>query len=236
MDNMNIIVTGASRGIGYATVKKLAEKDSHSIIAISRNGEALEKLKEECGQISKARIIPFPFDLVQGVIIDELEPLVREYLGSVDRLVNNAGRMINKPFENFTEEEFNEIFDVNVKSIFNLIQSVLPLFNENGHIVNISSMGGYQGSAKFPGLSLYSASKGAMTIMSEALAEELKDRKISSNSLALGAVQTEMLGEAFPGVKAPLKPEEMAEFVADFTLTGHKYFNGKTLPVSSTTP
>lgn len=234
---MNIIVTGASRGIGYATVKKLVEKANHSIIAISRNGEALEKLKEECAEINPdAKVVPFPFDLVQGVIKDELEPLVKEYLGSVDRLVNNAGRLINKPFEEFTEKEFDEMFDVNVKSVFHLIQAVLPLFNGEGHIVNISSMGGYQGSSKFPGLSLYSASKGALTILSEALAEELKERKISSNSLALGAVQTEMLGEAFPGVKAPLKPDEMAEFVTDFTLKGHKYFNGKTLPVSSSTP
>ena len=234
---MNIIVTGASKGIGYATVKKLAEKDSHSIIAVSRNGEALEELKTECSKFnSNARIIPFPFDLVQGVIKDELEPLVREYLGSVDRLVNNAGRLIHKPFEEFTEAEFDEMLDLNIKSVFNLIQSVLPLFNENGHIVNISSMGGYQGSAKFPGMSLYSASKGALTILSEALAVELEDRSISSNTLAMGAVNTEMFRKAFPGAQAPLEPEDMAEFVADFTLNGHKYFNGKTLPVSSSTP
>lgn len=234
---MNIIVTGASKGIGYATVKKLAEKDSHSIIAVSRNGEALEQLKTECFRLNRnARIIPFPFDLVQGVIKDELEPLVREYLGSVDRLVNNAGRLIHKPFEEFTEAEFDEMLNLNIKSVFNLIQSVLPLFNENAHIVNISSMGGYQGSAKFPGMSLYSASKGALTILSEALAVELEDRSISSNTLAMGAVNTEMFRKAFPGTQAPLEPEDMAEFVADFTLNGHKYFNGKTLPVSSSTP
>ena len=113
---------------------------------------------------------------------------------------------------------------------------MFPVFNEESHIVNISSIGGVQGSSKFSGLSLYSASKGAISILTECLAEELKESKISVNALALGAVQTEMLAEAFPGYKAPLSATEMAKYIYDFALTGNKYYNGKILPVSISTP
>jgi NAD(P)-dependent dehydrogenase (short-subunit alcohol dehydrogenase family) len=89
---------------------------------------------------------------------------------------------------------------------------------------------------KFAGLSAYSSSKGAVITLSELLAEEYKDREIAFNVLALGSVQTEMLEEAFPGYKAPLTAIEMANYIFDFTLTGNKYYNGKVLQVSSSTP
>jgi NAD(P)-dependent dehydrogenase (short-subunit alcohol dehydrogenase family) len=97
-------------------------------------------------------------------------------------------------------------------------------------------MGGVQGSAKFAGLSAYSSSKAALCTLTECLAEELKLENISVNCLALGAVQTEMLSKAFPGYRAPLSASEMAEFIVQFARSGHYYFNGKILPVSSTTP
>ncbi|MDT8347626.1 MAG: SDR family oxidoreductase, partial [Flavobacteriaceae bacterium] len=104
------------------------------------------------------------------------------------------------------------------------------------HVVAISSMGGVQGSVKFPGLSAYSSSKAAIISLMELLAEEYKENGPRFNSLALGAVQTEMLGEAFPDYQAPLDARQMAEFIADFAVNGQRFFNGKTLPVSSTTP
>ncbi len=104
------------------------------------------------------------------------------------------------------------------------------------HVVNVTSMAGYQGSSKFNGLSYYSASKAALGSLTECLAEELKDESIKVNALAIGAVQTEMLEEAFPGFKAPLQPSQMAEFMKWFTLEGPVFFNGKVLPVSLSTP
>jgi NAD(P)-dependent dehydrogenase (short-subunit alcohol dehydrogenase family) len=83
---------------------------------------------------------------------------------------------------------------------------------------------------------LYSASKGAVAVLTEAMAEEFKEKQIRVNCLAYGAVQTEMLAEAFPGYKAPLLPDDMAAFVSDFALNGHHFFNGKILPVSLSTP
>jgi len=89
---------------------------------------------------------------------------------------------------------------------------------------------------KFPGLAAYSSSKGALLTLTEMLAEEYKEQGISFNALALGAVQTEMLEEAFPGYKAPVSAVEMANYIYNFALTGNKFYNGKILQVSSSTP
>jgi NAD(P)-dependent dehydrogenase (short-subunit alcohol dehydrogenase family) len=104
------------------------------------------------------------------------------------------------------------------------------------HIINISSMGGFQGSSKYRGLSYYSASKAAIACLSECLAEEFSESGIRVNCLALGSVQTEMLAEAFPGYKAPVDASEMAHFISDFALNGSKYFNGKIIPVAINNP
>ena len=154
----------------------------------------------------------------------------------VDALINNAGAFLNKPFEKISKKEFEYIFQVNVFGLSSITRKVLPIIDSKGHIVNITSMGGINGAAKFDGLSAYSSSKGAVNILTELLAEEYKEKGPSFNALAFGAVQTEMLEEAFPGLKAPISSEEIADFILDFSLEGQKYFNGKILPVSSSTP
>ena len=151
-------------------------------------------------------------------------------------IIHNAGKLINKPFAEISQREFKEVYQVNVFSVALLTQKTLPYLEENSHVVTISSMGGIQGSLKFPGLAAYSSSKGAVITLSELLAEEYKEQKIAFNVLALGAVQTEMLQEAFPGYQAPIKPNEMANYIFDFATKGHRFYNGKVLEVSSTTP
>jgi NAD(P)-dependent dehydrogenase (short-subunit alcohol dehydrogenase family) len=234
---MNIIVTGASRGIGKELVKLFAQEEGNTIVAVSRNKARLDALQAECEKYSsKSNVMPFPFDLNAGNIKGELIPVLIKAISKVDILVNNAGYLVNMPVEDLTSNDFDRLFGVNVKAVFMLIQALLPKFNKNAHVVNISSMGGFQGSAKFPGLSLYAASKGALAVLTECLAEEFRERDIKVNCLALGAVQTEMLAEAFPGYQAPVKPDEMADFIRKFALTGHHTFNGKILPVSLSTP
>ncbi len=233
---MNIIVTGASRGIGFATVKSFAKAGNNKIIAIARSGDKLDNLKNVCRKINPdAEVIPLPVDIGSDETEKVLVRVINE-VGNISVLVNNAGKMINKPFKDLCNSDFDDLFNINVKSVYRIIKILLPFFNANAHIINISSMGGVQGSAKFPGLSLYSASKGAVAILTEALAEEFKDDSIAVNCLALGAVQTEMLEEAFPGYKAPLAAEAMGKYIADFALNGNKYYNGKILPVSLSTP
>lgn len=230
---MNIIVTGASRGVGYALSKKFVS-GGHRVFAAARSEEKLNDLKNECDDLL-GELHAVPMDLSNR---NERQKLIRliEKAGGLDILVNNAGLLINKRIAEFSEEDFDSIYTVNVKSAFFLISELLPFLNRNAHIVNISSMGGYQGSAKFPGLSLYSSSKAALAVLTECLAEELKDQSVAVNCLALGAVQTEMLDEAFPGYKAPLNAAEMAEFIARFSLESAKYLNGKVIPVSLSTP
>jgi NAD(P)-dependent dehydrogenase (short-subunit alcohol dehydrogenase family) len=235
---MNIIVTGASRGIGYELVKQFSTISGARILAVSRNEQQLLKLKKECAG-SKAEVIPVPADLSDPNLCSAvLLPQIKKHISHLDILVNNAGAIVNKPFKDLSPQDIQSVYNVNVFSVMNLIKDLLPLMGgaNPSHIINISSMGGFQGSMKFPGLSAYSSSKAAVACLSECLAEEFKDMNIAVNCLALGAVQTEMLAEAFPGYKAPLKPEEMATFIADFAQNGHKFMNGKTLPVSLSTP
>ena len=234
---MNIIITGASRGIGYEIVKKLIQAGDHKVLILSRNIARLNQLVDECKQIVPgAQVYPHNLDLRDPTFQKKLPPVVIDKLEKVDILINNAGHLINKPFIELTAEEFDEVFEVNVKSVVRLIQSLYPHFNSPSHIVNIGSMGGFQGSMKFPGLSLYSASKGALAVLSECLAEEFKETGINVNCLALGSAQTEMLKEAFPNYKPPLTAEQMADLICDFALKGHTYFNGKILPVALSVP
>ncbi|WP_410878975.1 SDR family NAD(P)-dependent oxidoreductase [Myroides sp. DW712] len=223
----HIIVTGTSRGIGLETVKILAEK-GHKILAVSR------KKAVELTQISNVTCMEI--DLTVEEDVQKVSEYVAKEWGHVDILINNAGALVNKPFEEITQAEFEWVYKVNVFGLARLVQLCIPYFAMNSHVVTISSMGGVQGTMKFGGLAAYSSSKGAVIILSELLAEEYKEKGISFNVIALGAVQTEMLEEAFPGYQAPLMPEEIGEYISDFALTGNKYFNGKVLQASSTTP
>ncbi len=234
---MNIIVTGASGGIGLELVKQLTLDHENNVIGIARSKNKLADLKDEIlSQSMGGKFFPLTFDLGRADYVTALIPEILKRMSSVDVLINNAGLLINKPIASLSDMDFDRTFDVNVKSVFRLVRDLLPVFNTGAHILNISSMGGVQGSSKFPGLSLYSASKGALAVLTECLAEELKGRKLFVNALALGAVQTEMLAQAFPGYQAPLQPNEMAAFIADFAKSGHRFFNGKILPVSLSTP
>lgn len=234
---MNIIITGASRGIGFELVKTLSKHKLNHIVALSRNGKALKELMAECRELhTDNRVTVYEFDLTQFDFYPFIIQRLETFIHKCDILINNAGKMINKPFQKIEPADFDDVYNVNVKSLFFLIQALLPMMNKGGHIVNIGSMGGVSGSKKFSGLSAYSSSKGAISILTEVLAEELAEMEISVNCLALGAVQTEMFGKAFPGMKAPLTPQQMAGFIADFAISGHKYMNGKVIPVALSVP
>lgn len=223
---MNIIITGASRGIGFETAKILAKE--HKVYCLSRNIEPLIALNNE-------NIIPISFDLI--TFNESTLDSFFDAVNSIDIIINNAGLLVNKPFKEISPLELQNMYSVNVLSPYHLIQYFYAkLVKSQAHVINISSMGGVQGSAKFPGLSGYSSSKGAMTILTECLAEEFKDDKVTVNCLALGAVQTEMLEEAFPGYEAPFSPEKMAKYVADFAINGKDYYNGKIMNVAISTP
>lgn len=226
---MNIVISGASRGIGYEVAKQFGAL-GHSVLALARNHKALDKLKSEEGDISTLAI-----DINDKSLQEQFTRFYKKG-DRIDILINNAGQLINKPFLETSSFEFVQQFQSNVLSIVNLSKICIPYMGKNSHVVNITSMGGFQGSSKFPGLSAYSSSKGAVSILSECMAEELKEEGIKVNALALGAVQTEMLEAAFPEYKAPLSAKEMAKYLVNFGLEGHRYYNGKILPVALGNP
>lgn len=223
-----VVVTGTSRGIGYELVKWLAAA-GHSVLALSRNPLPVEGL-DLPGAIS------LPFDITDPAASDTAASWVSSNWGRADVLIHNAGSLVNKPFSETRAEDFEAVYRVNVFGVATLTRAMLPVMEPGGHVLVISSMGGIQGSAKFPGLAAYSSSKGAVITLTELLAEEFKDTGPAFNALALGAVQTEMLEAAFPGFKAPVTASEMAAYIGQFALTGHAYYNGKVLQVSRSTP
>ena len=227
---MNVVITGASRGIGFETAQ-LFLKNNHQVFCLTRNTESLENLNSPNLHIIST-------DLTSTESIDRAVAVIKSKVNCIDVVINNAGSIVNKPFEKIDYQELEIVYRVNVFAPFYLTQQLLHLLGRHSkaHVVNISSMGGFQGSAKFAGLSSYSSSKAAIAGLTECLAEEFKEKNISVNCLALGAVQTEMLEEAFPGYQAPLKPNQMADYIYDFAIKGHLYYNGKILPVSSSTP
>jgi len=232
---MNYIVTGAGRGIGFETALSLARFAGTRVICISRNEANLEKLKATAlSQKLPAMILPIAADISLLSADDLRDFFSKNSITQIDGLVNNAGLLVNKPFEELTVDDVNRVYEVNVFAPIRLIQRLLPYIrkSEKPHIVNISSLGGFQGSSKFPGLSAYSSSKAALACLSECLASEFATHHISVNALAIGSVDTEMLKLAFPEYQAPVKAPEMGKYIADFVMNGHAVFNGKVLPVS----
>ncbi len=224
----NIIITGTSRGIGFELVKLLANA-GHQILALSRNDKPVQDLNLN-------HVTPLAFDLTDAGAYKSVKTFITKNWQQVDILIHNAGMLINKPFAKLTMSDFEAVYKTNVFGVAELTRTVIPFMKSGGHVLSISSMGGVQGSMKFPGLAAYSSSKGALITLTELLAEEYKDFGIAFNALALGAVQTEMLQEAFPGYTASTSALEMATYIADFSLKGNKYYNGKLLQVSNTTP
>ena len=224
----NVIITGSSRGIGFELVKLFSQND-FNVVALSRNTKPVSNLKLN-------NVKSLYLDISSSKSINKTIKLVIEELKKIDILINNAGTLINKSFNETSFEDFQSVYNVNVFGVAELIRQLIPYFNKKSHVINISSIGGIGGSSKFSGLSAYSSSKGALNILTEMLAEEYKDKNISFNTLALGAVQTEMLEEAFPGYKANISPFEMANFIYKFSLEGNNFFNGKIIPVSTTNP
>ena len=223
----NIIVTGTSRGIGLELALQLATQ-GHRVLAISRTiPQALLGIEN---------ISCLSVDLATEADLHKVTDYLASTWKQVDAIIHNAGSLLLKPFSETAQADFEAIYKVNVFGVANLTRIALPYLQKGSHVVTISSMGGIQGSLKFPGLAAYSSSKGAVITLSELLAEEYKEQGIAFNVLALGAVQTEMLAEAFPGYQAPISAADMAKYIVDFTLTGNQFYNGKVLEVSSTNP
>jgi len=230
MINRTIVVTGASRGIGKETVLLLASNPTNRLIALSRDLDIMEQHFAHLPNVISHR-----FDLNEAML-----PQAEKIFAGIEEvnvLINNAGYLIKKPIKELRQADFQKSLQVNFLGPVELIQFLSSRMEVNGaHVVNISTMGAFQGSAKFPELAAYASSKTALCNFTEVYAEENKDGNIRMNCLCLGAVQTEMLAEAFPGYLAKTSAQEMADFIADFAIYKGLFFNGKIIPVSNSTP
>lgn len=230
-----VIVTGASRGIGRATVRSLVFGHGAHVLALARDVAALGSLVKECDSVTGAvevATVDLADDTAVQLVLDRLAGR------KVRALIHNAGLLHTKPMGQHQQKDLDRLFRVNVTAPLLLSQGLADQLDGDppGHVVHISSMGGFQDSVKFPGLVGYSASKAALACLSQCLAEEFRERGIRSNCLALGSVDTDMLRAAFPNYRASITAEEMGGFIAEFSLRGHKLFNGKVLPVALATP
>ncbi|MCA9522526.1 MAG: SDR family oxidoreductase [Myxococcales bacterium] len=232
----NVVITGASSGIGRETAKRLVA-GGHRVLAVARRRDRLEQLRSDCAALS-GEIFVESCDLTSPTLAEQLLPRMLGTLKRVDVLINNAGAIVNRPFAELSDDDWALMWKINVMAPVHLIRAFLPHMGRDGvgHVVNLSSMGGVQGSVKFPGLSAYSSAKAALAALTECLAVELVERSVHVNCVALGAVQTEMLESAFPGYEAPLSAEEFAVFLADFAIGGHRFCNGTILPMALSTP
>ncbi len=221
------LITGTSSGIGLELIKKF-DKEGIRTISLSRSDIVSD-------HEFTSNLTHINFDITNDEDIKKLVEFLSSNSLQVDFLINNAGKLVNKPFLDQSEADFKSTYDVNFFGIVRLIQSLFPFFKKDSHILNVSSIGGIGGSSKFPGLSSYSSSKGALNILTEVLATEFKEGPYF-NALCLGAVKTRMLELAFPGYNAEVKPKDMAQFIYDFSTSNPLLFNGKVIPVSISNP
>ncbi len=231
---MNILVIGGTRGIGKEIVILMSEDKNNQIMVAGRNADVLRELVRSCrhGNISSVQIDLSSFDEQAKSFREE----VFNRFSRLDVLINSAGNLAVRDFVETSNEEARAMMETNFFGPASVIRLLFPLMGIGTHIINIASMGGFQGSSKYRGLSYYSASKAALACLTECLSEEFQDSGIIVNCLALGSVQTEMFESAFPGATAPVNPREMAEFIVNFAVNGKKYFNGKILPVAVKNP
>lgn len=229
----SVLVTGAGSGIGLEVVRALLREPSVDVIAVARRAE--DRLAaERRAHDNRLALVDADLEAPDAVQV------IRDAVGAhrLLGLVHNAAVLQRTAFGAYTEAAVGRLLRLNLTVPLLLSQALADRLSGDppGHIVHIGSMGGFQDSAKFPGLAAYSSSKAALACMAQCLAEELKDRGVRSNCLALGAVDTGMLRAAFPGYQAPVSASTMGAFIADFVLHGHKLLNGKVLPISLSTP
>jgi len=230
LQDRTAIVTGASSGIGLRTADRLAEAGAR-VVLFARSREEIERV---------AGAAPDQMHAVTGDLTDEsdIERLfaeTAERFGPCDILVNNAGALTVRPLVRLSTEEWDRVFAVNVRAVFLTCRFALASMIERkrGAIVNVASISGVQGSSKFPGVTSYCASKGAVISLTEALAAEVKSHGIRVNAVSPGSVDTPMLRKANPLAKPDMTPDEVAEVILFLASDRSRPINGQNIHVFS---
>lgn len=233
LDGKTALVTGAGRGIGRATALLLS-KEGTRVIACARSegdlGETARLIADAGGEAEAIEC-----DMADEKAVIALFAHIQTTYGTLDILVNNAGVFSGAYVEDVSMAEYHRVMQVNATAVFLCCREAFGLMKaKGGSIVSVSSLSGVQGAKKFPGFSVYCASKFAVVGITEALAEEGKQYGIRVNAVAPGAVDTGMLRDAFPGFDGPmLKPEQVAEAILFLAGPRSSAVNGVTLQLAS---
>ena len=247
MRNKIALVTGGSRGLGKDMALSLAKKGIDVILTYNRNKEqALNVASEILESGQKSAALQFDISDIRGIddFVNQLSETLKTNFDSdkFDHLINNAGMGATIPFDKVTEEVFDNFVNVHFKGVFFLTQKTLPMMNENGCIINVSS-----GTTRFcvPGYSVYSSLKGAVEVFTKYLAKETGLRGIRANVIAPGATETDFnnaIIRSNPQVKAfitsqtPLgrvgQADDIGSVVAFLCSDDARWINGQRIEVS----
>lgn len=239
LENKVALITGASRGIGNAIARVFAEAGANIAFTYLSSEERAKKLEEELAAMGiKAK--GYKSNAASFEEAQELCKNVQAYFGEINVLVNNAGVTRDNLLLRMNEQEWDDVIDVNLKSIYNLTKPVsyVMMKQRKGSIINLTSIVGMIGQA---GQSNYSASKAGIIGFTKSIADEMGSRNIRSNAIAPGFIQTEMTDELPEDLKKkylagiPLKrfanPEEVAQVALFLASDMSSYVNGQTLSV-----
>lgn len=218
-----VIVTGGTRGIGKGIVEKMAEQGANVAFTFSSSESRARELEAEFSEKYAVKVKGYHSNAADFKASEELVNQVVEDFGTVNVLVNNAGITQDNLLMRMSEEQWDQVIDVNLKSVFNMTKACLRTFlkNRNGSIINMSSVVGVGGNA---GQANYAASKAGIIGFTKSVAKELGSRNIRCNAIAPGFIETEMTGQLDEGVVQgwvegiPLKRSGTPEDVANLTL------------------
>lgn len=222
------LITGAGRGIGAATAKLFSEVGAKTLL-VSRSEAELKETQKTLSEESEI----FICDLEKEENILNLVSQIQKKYSTIDILVNNAGYIEKHPFKEFKTESYDRILNINLKAPFILSRETSKFMNKGGAIVNVSSVAGLRGVAKFPQFSVYSASKSAIIGLTESMATELNRFGIRVNCVAPGAVNTAMLHKAAPSIKTNTEPKDIAEIILFLASEQSRVLNGSIVEVSA---
>lgn len=240
------IITGGSRGLGRNTALHLARRGLDIIFTYHSNGAEAQGLIPEIEAMGR-KTAAFQLDTSNIKAFFGFAQNVGKTLRGWDRerfdyLVNNAGTSLNKPFEQTTEAEFDQIVNVHFKGVYFLTQNLLPLMNNGSRIVNISAA---SACITFPGSSAYAAAKGAVEVLTRYMAKELGSRGIAANAVAPGGIETDFSGGTLRDNPAANKmvadmtalgragvPDDIGPMIAALLSDDNRWVNGQRIEVS----
>ncbi|GAC1518647.1 MAG: 3-ketoacyl-ACP reductase [Ktedonobacteraceae bacterium] len=233
MQDSVAVITGAGRGIGRATALRFAREGTR-VVLFSRTAETLAQVVREIESEGHA-VLSIAGDVSQEEEVVGLFHRVMETYGRVDVLVNCAGIVATRPFVDMDAATWDSVISVNLRGTFLCCREAFRVMIEQraGVIINLSSLSGVKGVEKFPGLSAYNVSKAGVASLTEILAVEGKPHNIRVCAVSPGAVDTEMLRQAAPHLKAAMTPGELAEILLFLASDAGRMLSGTNLEIFS---